>query len=202
MTTAQRWRLPALIIRAPFAVAAVSGVPVGAKRVVKQFECRGKRLATEYRGAVAIFASRNRQADDETVIEDVFRHNGHKAGAAGEASRFCAACDVWRYRLVGFVKLFDVATAEQVASATVKDQRAIHALAFDFAAAWQVETYLCLEPLHALAVPGVLFNEACAGCLALPPHNISACHVGWQTVELSCVPPVVAAEIRPWPLRK
>jgi hypothetical protein len=194
--------LPALIIRAPLAVATVSGVPVGEKRIYKNIECRGGRLATGYRGAVAIFASRNSQADDHTIIEEVHFRNGGKRGAAASAQAYCKDCDRFKYRLVGFVKLFDVISADQADGASAKDYRALHAAAFDYEAEWNVETYLAIEPLHALAAPGPLFTEACAGCLATPPHNPVACHVGWQHVELSDVPGQVAAAIAPWPSTK
>lgn len=175
--------LPALIIRAPFALAAVSGVPVERQRIVKHIECRGKRLRTNYRGAVAIFASRNYQATDEQTIAEVFERNGGKRSAARPWCRDVK--ERFSYRLTGFVSLFNCLTTEHGEAATDADYRELHAAAFDFGCSWHVETYLAIEPLHALISPGPEFTEACSGCLARPPHNATACHVGWQRVSLS-----------------
>ena len=199
--------MPALIIRAPFAVAAVQGLPVGKKHVYKQIECRGRGYRTPYRGAVAIFASRNRDEADQDTIADVLALSRGKGRAtsndAREARTYCVQTfEKWRYRLAGFVRLFGVVTADQASQASKADYHELHVQAFDVTEAWQVETYLAIEPLHALTEPGPEFTSACAGCLASPPHNAIACHVGWQTVSLDEVPAVVSAEVGSWPVAR
>jgi hypothetical protein len=100
--------------------------------------------------------------------------------------------------------LFGVVTADQAAQASKADFHELHVQAFDVNEAWQVETYLAIEPLHALAEPGPEFTSACHGCLTGinyltgTAHKAVANHVGWQFVDLD-VPAAISAEVGSWP---
>lgn len=207
--------LPALIVKAPFAGLLCDGLPHHADaaiRLHKTVECRGPRAAAQlatYRGAVAIFVSASYdRADADHIARWYWRQLKRRSAAPPldvvvHVHAYCSMiAAAWRYRLLGYVSLRDVTTAEQARS-----DRELHRwrmAATDYGGSWQVATYLHTEPLHSYQTADGLprFDAACVGCQASPPHNGAACHVNVQTVRLSAriVPPTVQKRIAPWPV--
>jgi hypothetical protein len=208
--------LPALIVKAPHGAAMVQGVPLlDGKKVYKTVEVRGARCRTSYRGAVAIFASNTydlsveqhytwfgawcSQSDKRRAVKLTTEQDHHFRSW----SQFSHA---WRYSLIGFVRLTDCIDGRTLTFDGPK-MRALHVGATDFRSDWsdpeKPNIYLKVEPLYErLAADGPKFNAACYGCIVqTPPHNATACHVNWQTVQLDekHVPLNVQQEIRPWP---
>lgn len=210
--------IPALIDKSQHAASMVQGLKLrDGSTVFKSVECRGARCLTEYRGAVAIFASKAYSGDTEQHYEwfGSYSEQADKKKAvkltAEQSSHYRAwsvYTSAWSYRLVGFVKLTNVMTSSQLILGGA-DMRKLHLRATDFRGEWifpdPPATYLEVEPLHELtAADGPKFSEVCYGCNTVQPpkypHKPVASHVNWQTVCMpdQYVPAHVKKEIAPW----
>lgn len=217
-----RLTMPALIVNSQYAALLTEGYALaGGKVLHKRAECRGARCHTSYRGAVAIFCSNSYYAVNEDPIAWWILAAQNKKRldprTDTEIRAWCRMSHSWRYRLRGFVRLTDSIRTEPLCEASErgsqkaeKEIRRLAMLSTDHNAEWSVECYLLTDPLHATPTPTLaprespLFTECCAGCLARPPHNMAACHCGWQTVSLDAaiVPKHVQKEVQPWPSKQ
>lgn len=209
--------MPALIIKSQHAAAVIQGVSLrDGSKVFKTIECRGPRCATNYRGSVAIFASKSYCGDTEDHYTwfGAYSEQTPAQQKRGTSVKLSPAQDLhfrawsrysyaWSYSLVGFAKLTSVTRSEYVKSES--DRLDLHKRATDFRGQWMEDPpkiYLSLQSQHELtAANGPKFAAVCYGCnVADPRHNATACHVNWQTVALdpSHVPNHVAKEIAPW----
>lgn len=223
-----RLTLPALLVQSAHAAAIVQGMPLrgSSRKAYKTVECRGPAAFTEYRGAVAIFASKSYQLDLEDHYiwwhaDQIGRRKRGKLQVTTEDEHhvraWCRYTSAWRYRLVGFVRLEDSARSADILREPSRKVEArlveLHKRATDYSGQWMdplPAVYWSVRSIHeTTCADGPSFDAVCAGCNhpsavgLIKPHNPTACHVNVQSVCLdrADVPAHVQKEIKPWPLK-